>query len=144
MVETERIGFTVTTTGQGRPDYSPQVLVGRTVVDPLQNAWDETSSIDNLPAESSYELVTYTVPTGYKLTLASGQISCDGSLIQRMVMLPGIIGSLWYDLFSLINFGPTGAVVLDAGQILRIIVYNMDDVPRSIQVWLSGFLQKVE
>ena len=135
--------------GPGRPDYSPQVSVGKPVL-----ATNETHWSDLWTTEEDYGgrlppgclcITAYTVPTGYELHLGGGVVSCEASCIQNIALVctPGIVGDFRYDMRGDIIFGPDTATVVVAGAVLQYIVYNNDLVARHFSVSLVGTLVQV-
>lgn len=135
--------------GVGRPDYSPQVAVSKPILTPNQTEWAElwTTADDyggRLPP-GTLTVTIYTVPTGYKLNIGGGVVSCEASCIQNIALVgtPGILGDFRYDMMGQIIFGPDSTHVLKAGTALAFILYNNDSVARHFSVSLVGTLERI-
>jgi len=141
--------FDVTVTGTGRPDYSPRVDVGKPILTENQTEWSDLWTTENdyggrLPP-GTLTVTMYTVPTGYKLHLGGGVVSCEASCIQNIALVatPGILGDFRFDMQGQIIFSPDSAVPLEAGTALQFILYNNDSVARHFSVSLVGTLERV-
>ena len=148
-----RTSSTTSITGlnAGRPDYSAEVAPGKSKIADDQVAWEllvtrRNVDANGIAAGSSSTVTAYTVPTGYQLHMGGGVITCNASCIQKVVMThtPGVIGDFMYDVRGQIQLGPHSSVILDAGDVLTIYIYNNDTVERDFSISLQGWLEKVE
>ena len=149
MVETERLTFAVTTTGVGRPDYSPAVAASKLILDSLQTRF-LLSFGPTIAASSTTSVTVYTVPTGYKLTLGAVVITCEASLIQRLEISSLTAGvTTWlldefrYDMEGKVIWGPESAVEVDAGGVVTALLFNYDSVQRQFNLNVQGFIERV-
>ncbi|MBA7615036.1 hypothetical protein ES703_22312 [subsurface metagenome] len=141
--------YTVAEGGVGRPDYAPQVAVSKPILTSNQTHWSDLwTTQDDLGGRldpGSLCVTMYTVPTGYRLHLGGGVVSCEASCIQNisLVCTPGIIGDFRYDMRGDIVFGVTAASIIDEGDALMFILYNNDTVARHFSVSLIGTLERI-
>lgn len=136
---------TVKQRGIGRPDYSPLVTVGKSIVGVDQIEWSSLTLIKDLAAGTVETRTVYTVPANYKLNFGGIIVTCSASCIQKLIVYtPGsLIGDYHYDMKGDIMFGPLNSKSVAAGGDIILYIYNNDSVARDFSVSLSGVLERV-
>lgn len=141
--------YSVPVLGLSRPDYTPEVAVGKPIIGVEQTHWcDLWTTADDyggrLPAGLTLTITAYTVPEGYRLHLGGGVVSCEASCIQNIALVatPGIVGDFRYDMRGDIILGPDTATIIEGGTALIYILTNNDSAPRHFSVSLVGTLER--
>ncbi|GAG65577.1 unnamed protein product, partial [marine sediment metagenome] len=109
-----------------------------------QRAWGDLWDGDVDP-DGVALIEAYTVPEGWRLYLGGGDIDCEVSCIQLVMLIhtPGILGYIRYDVYRHVTINPPIGEVLEAGETLQYHVYNDDVVKRHFSVSLLGIEEKV-
>jgi len=124
----------------GRSDYWYGMLPGRAAVGSGQSEWFASEAISKGTGLSAF-MIDYTVPANYKLNVTNGIISCTHPGIQEVVLYLGItnIGGIMMDQIIQLPMGVSGNYILEAGEMLRVYVRNLDSVTVGYYVILFGF-----
>lgn len=87
----------------------------------------------------------YTVPSGKKLVLGGGFVSCNASCIQNICMVhtPGIIGDFRYDVRGELIFTELSGQEVPTGHTITVYVFNNDSVERKFSITLTGFIEVI-
>jgi len=103
------------------------------------------SAIASVPTGGSYTL-NITIDKGWKFNLSCLTVTCEASCIQyfELIWQDQIVLRTWFDIEKTINFPESGAYVINYGETLKLIIYNLDEVSRYMSINLSGTLEKVE
>ena len=132
--------------GVGQPDFYIPTIPGRiTTVTEKSTQVEWTQSTDyTITSEGSSIATFYTVPTGYKLMLGGGQISCQSSCIDRLRILytsGTIIDGYRFDMRGDISFTDLTGHTIDAGEVITVYIYNNDSIESNFNLTLSGILE---
>lgn len=149
--------FKVKTRGTGKPDFVTQTKPERPTItpeppgspadDPIEHeiAWRDLWDGD-IGANSMLAIEAYTVPSGYRLYMGGGFISCnDDSHIQlvKLIATPGMLGDFWYKMRGDIILAGHAIMIFEPGTTLTYYIYNEDSSEHHFSISLLGTLEKV-
>lgn len=128
----------------GRSDYWYGMLPGKSAIGVGQTEWYSSTQI-NFSAESNMEMISYTVPAGYKLHIDGGMISSQSPGIQRFKILINsvVLWDIFYDQVLKFPWGVSDTYKLTEGKILSLEGWNHDSVECLIWVAMFGFLEYI-
>ncbi len=120
-----------------------ETLVTKAIIGRGQKKWTDLWE-DTISPNSMETVNAYTVPTGFKLYLAGGYISCSspGWQLVKLVGTPGLVGNYRYNSLGDLILGPLSATIIEEGNDLLYYIYNYDYVERLFSVSLTGVLQR--
>jgi len=138
--------MTVVSHGKGNPDFYVPTLPARpTTVDIKNTQVEWTQSTDyTITSEGSSIATFYTVPSGYKLMIGGGQISCQSSCIDRLRVLSTnstIIDGYRFDMRGDIVFTDLTGHTIAAGEVITVYIYNNDSIQANFNLTMSGILE---
>ena len=125
---------------RGRVDYWYGILPGKTVLGPYQEPWFEWLK-ERIAANDAEDFNLYTVPAKYRLYLTGGSISCQSPGINRFLIFNNddIVLDMAYDQMQILPITEGGPYIFEAGDVVRIRIYNYDLVYGDFHLTLSGF-----
>ena len=148
--------FAVPRRGTGKPDFVVRTKPERPTITPEppgsppdepiehEKAWRDLWDGD-ISASSMLIIEAYTVPSGYRLYMGGGFISCnDEGHIQlvKLIATPGILGDYWYKLRGDLILAGHAIYVFEPGTVLTYYIYNEDSSERHFSISLLGTLEK--
>lgn len=131
------------------PHHFPPIypVPSKEIIGRRQETWEllvTRRAVDGnpIPGGTCVTVQAYTVPTGKRLYIGGGVVSCNASCIQKIVMThtPGVIGDFRYDMQGSIVLNPLAATVVEPGNTVTIYIYNNDTAARDFSVSLVGML----
>lgn len=124
----------------GHPDYwqysSPQLPVPG----PEQLPWGD-HVLFNWPGGGGGIHLTYTVPAGRRLYIASGYVSSDSPFLNRYGVYIGIVAHILtsFDTEGFFPLAPSSLIVVEAGETVTCQVFNLDVVAHRFDAGWYGF-----
>ena len=149
--------FTVQKRGTGKPDFVTRTKPERVSITPVapgspaeepiehEKAWRDLWDGD-ISAASMLAIEAYTVPSGYRLYMGGGFISCsDDTHIQlvKLVATPGMLGDFWYKMRGDIILAGHAIMIFEPGTTLTYYIFNEDSNEHHFSISLLGTLEKV-
>ena len=150
--------FGVARRGTGKPDFvvrtkpeRPTIMTeppGSPAEEPIEHTkpWrDLWFNEDPISGDSMETIEAYTVPSGWRLYMGGGFISCDGEVMQlvKLVATPGILGDFWYKLRGDLILAGHAIYVFEPGTTLTYYVFNKDTEEHFFSISLLGTLEKI-
>jgi len=91
------------------------------------------------------DVITYTVPAGYKLLLISVRVSTlsPATNVVRLTKNSILIIDLFYSLNYSFDFGSGGSYSFEAGDVLVVTCINYDTVAHTFYVGIMGVLEQL-
>ncbi|GAG65590.1 unnamed protein product, partial [marine sediment metagenome] len=91
----------------GLPKFYRMNVATRNVIGKNQRAWGDLWDGDVDP-DGVALIEAYTVPEGWRLYLGGGDIDCEVSCIQLVMLIhtPGILGYIRYDVYRHVTINP--------------------------------------
>lgn len=141
--------YPMATLGIGRPDHSPKVGAEKLTTGTLQQRLSLGSTMLILAGSISW-WTPYTVPAGHKLNIGSLMISCERSLLQRLMVyysiggvITYIVHQMTYDMRGQIVYGPDSTIEVPEGALITVVVYNEDTSDNWLVVDINGTLERI-
>ena len=143
-LRTDRANTTYTATEH---EFRPsEITIGKEIVGRGQRKW-RTLYDEDVTRRTCDVVSQYTTPSGYKLHLGGGYVSCNSAswqLVMLVVSSPGLLGNFWYYGRGDLILTTLTSTIIEEGDSLNLYVYNYDYVTRRISVSLTGVLQKLD
>jgi len=150
--------FKVKSRGTGKPDFVTQTKPERPTITPEppgspadapiehETAWRDLWD-GNIDANSMVIIETYTVPTGWRLYMGGGFISCDDEnehiQLIKLIATPGMLGDFWYKLRGDIILAGHAIMAFEPETTLTYYIYNEDSKKHHFSISLLGTLERV-
>lgn len=136
--------YTVEARGVGRPDYSPIVSVGKSVLDSNQVNWYAVQE-GNIPGLTAVDWINYAVPDNCMLHICAGLVCVNALELHRVGLnfSPALLGTIAYYQLLALPLNPSATYEITAGSLVYARLYNDNAAGRYFTISLTGFLERV-
>jgi len=127
----------------GRQDYWQGVISVRVVEGGGQEGLSIFSKKE-LEGGMSVDIVSYTVPEGYEVSIASIMVTVDGPGYHfvEVYVREALMIRQYFDSEQMILFGESSAIKVESGDEVRVRATNNDDWDHVFTVLISGFRKR--
>lgn len=125
----------------GREDYWYAMMPGRPGLGVGQSAWYSHSEATISESNTGY-LLNYIIPTSYALNFEGGIISCNWPGIKRYGIYKSeiLVSGAFFDQCIVLPYSSGGSHLFNAGDELKVFIYNFDSVAVTFFVSVFGYL----
>jgi len=127
----------------GRQDYWGGVVAVRVVEGSGQEGLSIFSKKE-LEGGMSVDIVSYTVPEGYEVSIASIMVTVDGPGYHfvEVYVREALMTRQYFDSEQMILFGESSAIKVESGDEVRVRATNNDDLDYVFTALISGFRKR--